>query len=250
MVPGIFADSCFYVNLEDIIKPSNYKGAYLSEVDFISSIHKRTKRDYLARVNDRDFPKAKAALLAKKWAFDYWDGDRRVNYGGYKYIPGRWEKVAEELIRHYKLSNESSVLDVGCGKGFLLFEIKKILPDIKIRGVDVSVYALENSKPEIKEFLDEGCASLLPYEDLSFDLAISINTLHNLNNLKLEKAMKEFSRVSKNQYFCVESYRSEQEKVNLLYWQVTCEQFNSPEEWEWWMRHSNYSGDYSFIFFE
>ena len=216
----------------------------------MSSLHKSTKRDYLARVNDPDFPKAKAAELAKKWAFDYWDGDRRINYGGYNYIPGRWDKVAEALIEHYKLTNSSRILDIGCGKGFLLYDIKKILPNIQVRGLDISQYAIQNSKPEIKRFLENGCASLLPYGDKSFDLAISINTLHNLNNPTLEKAMKEISRVAISQYFCVESYRTEVEKTNLLYWQVTCEQFNTPDEWKWWMLHTKYSGDYSFIFFE
>ena len=88
----------------------------MKEIDFISSLHKSTKRDYLARVNDKEFPKYKAANLAKKWDFDYWDGDRRVNYGGYKYIPGRWSKVAEEMINHYKLESNSKILDIGCGK--------------------------------------------------------------------------------------------------------------------------------------
>ena len=69
----------------------------------MSVLHKSTKRDYLERVNDTDFPKARAAKLAKKWDYDYWDGDRRINYGGYKYIEGRWEKVARKMIDHYSL---------------------------------------------------------------------------------------------------------------------------------------------------
>ena len=66
--------------------------------DFISILHKSTSRDYLARVNENEYPKAKAAKLAKKWGFDYWDGDRRINYGGYRYIEGRWEKVAKAMV--------------------------------------------------------------------------------------------------------------------------------------------------------
>ena len=57
-------------------------------------------------------------------------------------------------------------------------------------------------------------------------------------------------RVGKNKYLCVESYRNESEKTNLLYWQVTCEAFNTPDEWRWWFRKTNYNGDYSFIYFE
>ena len=88
----------------------------MQEVDFMSILHKKTERDYLARVNDKDYPKYKAAELAKKFDFDYWDGDRRINYGGYKYIPGRWSKVAQEIINTYSLKSDSKILDIGCGK--------------------------------------------------------------------------------------------------------------------------------------
>jgi protein-L-isoaspartate(D-aspartate) O-methyltransferase len=219
-------------------------------IDFLSPLHKSTQRDYLARVNDPEFPKHKAAELAKKWDFDYWDGDRRINYGGYKYMPGRWTPVAKLLIEHYKLNNNSIVLDVGCGKAFLLYEIQQLLPEITIRGFDISEYAKINSKPEMKDVIDIGCCSILPYGDKEFDLAFSLNTFHNLSNTKLEQSILEFSRVSKNQYLCVESYRNEIEKANLLYWQVTCEQFNNIEDWQWWFNKTNYQGDYSFIYFE
>ena len=219
-------------------------------IDFLSPLHKSTKRDYLARVNDTEFPKHIAAELAKKWDFDYWDGDRRINYGGYKYIPGRWKPVAELLIEHYKLTNSSKILDVGCGKGFLLFEIKQIIPEITVRGLDISVYAKNNSKTEIKEFIDNACCSSLPYKDKEFDLAFSLNTFHNLCNRKLEKSLTEISRVSNQQYLCVESYITELQKQNLIYWQVTCEQFNNPHDWEWWFNLTQYTGNYSFIYFD
>ena len=92
----------------------------MQEVDFMSSLHKKTNRDYLARVNDKEYPKYKAAELAKKFDFDYWDGDRRINYGGYKYIEGRWEKVAREMIKNYNLKPNAKILDIGCGKGFFI----------------------------------------------------------------------------------------------------------------------------------
>jgi protein-L-isoaspartate(D-aspartate) O-methyltransferase len=74
----------------------------MSYVDFIAPIHKATTRDYLARVNDPEFPKAKAAELASKWGVDYWDGDRRTGYGGMNY-DGRWRKVADLMAQHYGL---------------------------------------------------------------------------------------------------------------------------------------------------
>ena len=220
-------------------------------IDFMSSLHKSTKRDYLKRVNDPDFPKHKASSLAKKFDFDYWDGDRRVCYGGYKYIEGRWIKVAEALNKTYKLPENAKILDIGCGKGYLLYDFLKILPNANIYGLDISQYALENSKPEIKDKLILGNAKELPFEDNFFDLVISINTLHCLEAPYLFAALKEMERVGKmHKYLCVESYRNEIEKANLLYWQVSCEAFNTPDEWLWWFKQTGYKGDYSFIYFE
>ena len=88
------------------------------------------------------------------------------------------------------------------------------------------------------------------YADNSFDLVISINTLHNLDTYELDKALREMERVGKNKYLCVESYRNEDEKVNLMYWQLTCEGFYTPKEWEWWFDLTGYTGDHSFIYFE
>ncbi len=219
--------------------------------DFVSLNHKSTTRDYLARVNDPDFPKHLAAKKAKKWGYDYWDGDRRICYGGYKYIPGRWKSVAENFIDFYDLKSGDKILDIGCGKGFLLYEINILNPEIEIHGIDISKYAIKNSKKEIKKFLKVGNAKKLPYESNYFDFVFSINTLHNLYCYDLEKSLLEINRVSKNKkYICVESYRNEKEKANLLYWQVTCESFYNPEEWAWWFKKTNYDGDHSFIYFE
>ena len=223
----------------------------MAEVDFMSVLHKSTQRDYLARVNDPDFPKAKAAELAKKFDFDYWDGDRRICYGGYRYMEGRWEKVARAMIEHYDLPPKPKILDIGCGKAFLLYDFLKVIPDAEIYGIDISPYAIANSMKEIQDSLRVGSATDLPWPDDYFDLVISITTLHNLHSYDLDASLREMERVGKeNKYLCVESYRNEQEKANLLYWQVTCEAFNTPKEWEWWFEKTGYSGDHSFIYFE
>lgn len=223
----------------------------MSYIDFLSPVHKSTVRDYLARVNDAEYPKAKAAKLAKNWAHDYWDGDRRINYGGYRYMEGRWEKVARMMAEHYGLKAGDKILDIGCGKGFLLFDLTKVVPGIEVYGLDISNYAIVNSKEEVKDRLQVGNATSLPWADKSFDFVFSLNTFHNLHNYDLEKALREMERVSKkDKYLCVESYRTEDEKANLLYWQVTCEAFCTPEEWAWWFKQTSYTGDHSFIYFE
>lgn len=223
----------------------------MAYIDFMSAIHKATQRDYLARVNDPEFPKAKAAELAKKWGYDYWDGDRRICYGGYKYIPGRWAPVAKAMAEHYGLKAGHRVLDVGCGKGFQLVELKKAVPGLIVHGLDISEYAIDNAHDSVKSSLVLGTAAKLPFPDNHFDYVFSINTLHNLYNYELYSSLREIERVSNsNKYVCVESYRNESEKCNLLYWQVTCESFLTPSEWQWLFTETSYSGDYSFVYFE
>lgn len=220
----------------------------MAYVDFLSTVHKSTKRDYLGRVNA--FPKAKAAELARKWDVDYWDGSRDTGYGGYRY-DGRWRAVAEAMAAHYGLKAGMRVLDVGCGKGFLLYDLAQAVPGLEVYGLDISAYAIEHAKEGLEGRLQVAPAQDLPFADKSFDLVYSINTLHNLYCFDLDRALREMVRVGRgNSYICVESYRNEEEKVNLLYWQLTCEGFYTPDEWQWWFDRAGYTGDHSFIYFE
>ncbi|MBI1337379.1 MAG: methyltransferase domain-containing protein [Phycisphaera sp.] len=220
----------------------------MAYIDFMSDLHTRTRRDYLGRVNA--FPKAQAARVAKRFDREYWDGDRQFGYGGMRY-DGRWMKVAQRLAAHYGLKPGQRVLDVGCGKGFLLYDLTQTVPGIEVRGIDISNYAVENAKPELAGALSVGNAVSLPFDDGSFDLVISITTLHNLYCDELDCALREVERVSRGgKYIVVESYRNEEEKANLLYWQLTCECFFTPREWQWWFDRCGYTGDHSFIYFE
>lgn len=217
-------------------------------IDFVSDLHKATKRDYIGRVVSDD--KADCAIIAKQYGYDYWDGDRKYGYGGYRY-DGRWKSVAEKLADHYQLQPEQKVLDVGCGMAHLLYELTQVVPGIKVAGIDISRYALEHAKPEVRSMLQYGQAQDLPFEDNEFDLVVSLATLHNLKVFDLKKALQEIGRVSrKNSYIMVESFRNDREEVNMLYWQLTCASYYSVEEWEWLYREWGYAGDYSFIFFE
>ena len=220
----------------------------MAYIDFIQPVHRATKRDYLARVLAGN--KAGFATIAKRFDIDYWDGSRNTGYGGYKY-DGRWQPVARRLVEHYGLKAGQRVLDVGCGKGFLLHDLGLAVPGLTIAGLDVSSYAIENARNEVSEFLKVGDAVSLPYPDGHFDLVISVNTLHNLRLPELEIALREIERVGKNnKYIVMDGYRTEQEKVNLLYWQLTCECFFTPEEWEWVFAKCGYHGDYSLVYFE
>ena len=220
----------------------------MAYIDFIEQIHKKTSRNYVERVVQHD--KAHCAEVASKFGIDYWDGDRKYGYGGYKY-DGRWRPVAEKMAQHYQLKSGDHILDVGCGKGFLLYEFTQVVPGIQVHGIDISEYGILNAKEEIAPCLKIGQAQELPFLDSSMDFVFSITTLHNLPNYELNQALKEIERVGKNnKHIVVESFRNEREKMNLLYWQLTCRSFYSPQEWEWFFELSGYSGDYGFIYFE
>lgn len=183
--------------------------------------------------------------IAKKYGFDYFDGERKYGYGGYNYNSKYWSQVSIDLINHYNLNNNSKVLDVGCAKGFLLYELKKNLPDLKIEGIDISNYAIKNAKKEIKKYLRIGNAIDLPYADKSFDLVLSIVTLHNLKKDKLQKALSEISRVSKkNSFITLDAYSNDEEKTNMEDWNLTAETMMSKEEWKAFFIECNFHGDY------
>ena len=214
----------------------------------VTPLHRATKRDYLGRMQDE---KVHCMQIAKQYAEEYWDGDRRYGYGGYHYLPGRWQPVAEGLIAEYGLTDQSSVLDLGCGKAFLLHELKLLLPGLRICGIDISEHGLNHATATVQPHLfKHKVQDPLPFGDQEFDLAISLGTFHNLRLFELQTALREMERVGKRGYLMLESYRNENELFNLQCWALTAESFFEVSEWIWLYRHFGYTGDYEFIFFE
>ena len=216
-------------------------------LNIVTPLHKKTKRAYIDRMID---DKVHCMLKAKEYEFDYWDGDRRYGYGGYKY-DGRWKVVAEKLIDIYRLKSDARILDVGCGKAHLLYELKQLLPEAEIHGFDISRHGLGDAPESIRDSLFRYRAQdVYPWGDNYFDLVISLGCLHNLRIFELETAVKEIERVGKSKYIMLESYRNEQEQFNLQCWALTAETFFDTAEWIWLYNHFGYTGDYEFIYFE
>ena len=216
-------------------------------LNIVTPLHKKTRRDYLGRMMDE---KVHCMHKAKEYEFDYWDGDRRYGYGGYKY-DGRWKVVAEALINMYGLKADARILDVGCGKAYLLYEFGQLLPGAQVCGFDISQHGLNDAPESVRDFLIRYRAQdPFPWGDNHFDLVISLGSLHNLRIFDLQTALGEIERVGLNKYIMLESYRSEEELFNLQCWALTAESFFDTAEWIWIYQHFGYTGDYEFIYFE
>ena len=183
-------------------------------------------------------------IIARKFDYDFFDGDRKYGYGGYHYNSKYWSKVVEDIIKFYNLSNESSLLDVGSGKGFMLHDFKVKLPEIELQGLDISEYAVKNSLDTIKEFQIIGNAKNLPFKDKEFDLALSIVTLHNLNREDCATALLEAQRVSKNCYVTLDAYSNEKEKKQMSDWNLTALTVMHVDDWIDFFIDIGFNGDY------
>ena len=184
-------------------------------------------------------------LIARKFGKDFFDGDRRYGYGGFNYNPKYWELVIPSFQNYYKLNKNSTILDIGCAKGFMMHDFKKIIPGIKIKGVDISEYAINNCINTVKNDVMVADARNLPFESNSFDLVISITTIHNFEIDDCKKALKEISRISKkNSFITVDAYRNDKEKETMLAWNLTAKTILHVNEWKNLFKSTQYSGDY------
>ena len=211
------------------------------EIDILAN-YPKAKRNLSARLESKSEESRK---IGRKFGFDYFDGDRNHGYGGFSYNPKFWQPVIPTIVENYKIGSSSTVLDVGCAKGFFLYDLKLAFPEVNVTGVDISEYAIANSIPEIKPYLQVGNATKLPFEDNCFDFVISINTIHNLNREDCAVALQEIERVTKgNSFITVDEYRTDEEKARMEAWNLTALTMMSVDEWKQFFLEVGYTGDY------
>ena len=183
--------------------------------------------------------------IARKFDKDFFDGERKYGYGGYNYNPKFWMYVVKDFEDYYELKDGSKILDVGCGKGFMIYDFLKLNPKFEIKGIDISNYAINNCKKEVANNLQVASCDNLPFEDNSFDLVISINTIHNLEKDECGKSLREINRVSrKNKFIIVDAYRNDEEKKKMFAWNLTAKTIMHVNEWLKFFEKNKYDGDY------
>ncbi len=184
-------------------------------------------------------------IIAKQFGKEFFDGSRTRGYGGYDYHKRFWTEVIKDFIKYYNLTEKSKILDVGCAKGFMLYDLKIAIPNITVKGIDISQYAIDNSLPEIASFLQVGNAKDLSiFSDKEFDLVISINTIHNLKLEECKQAIKEIERVGKNAFITMDAWRNDDEKERMQKWNLTGETYMHVNDWKNLFDEVGYSGDY------
>lgn len=211
------------------------------EIDLMEN-YPKAKRD----VSQRGATKTEEdRQIARQFGKEFFDGERKTGYGGFHYHPRFWQPVVPTFKKYYNLSSENSVLDVGCAKGFMLHDFQELIPGIQVRGVDISSYAIENAIESVKENVSVGDARSLEFDDDSFDLVISITTLHNFEEEECAKALQEIERVSRGKSFItVDAYRNETEKALMNAWNLTAKTIMHVDEWKAFFKKVGYTGDY------
>lgn len=212
-----------------------------NEIDLLAK-YPKAKRDLTQRLESKT---EEVRSVARKFDKDFFDGERKFGYGGFSYNPKYWSEVVKDFSNYYNLNDGSKILDVGCAKGFMLYDFYKLNSNFDLHGIDISKYAIDNSVSEVKNKLLVANATKLPYEDNFFDLVISINTIHNLEKDECATALKEISRVSKkNAFLTVDAYRNDDEKKRMDAWNLTAKTIMSVDDWIKFFGHNNYNGDF------
>jgi len=211
------------------------------EVDLMVN-YPKSKRNLDERQAAKD---PSAVAVARQFGKDFFDGDRLYGYGGFQYNSRFWGPAVPTFQSYYGLTANSKILDVGCAKGFMLYDFSQLISGVTVAGLDISEYAIENAKEEVKPFLKVGNAIDLPYEDNSFDLVISINTVHNLDKNDCPKALQEIERVSRSgKFITVDAYHNDEEKRRMDMWNLTALTYMSVPEWKTYFNETGYTGDY------
>jgi len=202
----------------------------------------QSKRDVLSRLVSKT---EEDKCIAQKFGKEFFDGSRNHGYGGFSYNPRFWQPVVPTFQKYWNLKNGDSLLDIGCAKGFMLYDLKQSIPGMEVYGVDISEYAINNAKEEVRKYCQVSNATKLPFDDKSIDVAISITTLHNLDVVDLATALLEIERITKRgSFITLDAYKNDEEKERMEAWNLTAKTVMHVDEWKVFFSDIGYTGDY------
>lgn len=212
-----------------------------TEINLLAN-YPQANRDVMARGSVKT---EEDRAIARRFGREFFDGDRRTGYGGFSYHPRFWQPTVPVFRDHFGLTSGSSLLDVGCAKGFMIHDFAQLIPGIVVKGIDISSYAIENAIETMAPHVMVADARELPFADKSFDVVVSINTIHNLDRQDLITALKEVQRVQRRGAFVtVDAYRTEEERKRMESWNLTARTILPVEEWVQLFAEAGYTGDY------
>lgn len=209
------------------------------EIDLLVD-YPKIKRDVSARAQEKT---DEQRAIARLYDWRYFDmRTPHICYGGYSY-DGRWIPVVRRFAEHYNLPDGADILDIGCAKGYMLYDFLGMGKDFNVVGIDISKYAVDCCPPEVSAFIGNA-KNLSMFNDKEFDLVVCINTIHNLPEPECRQAVREIQRVGKNAFITVDSYRDDEEKERMMLWNITAETVHSVDGWKKLFEEEGYTGDF------
>lgn len=214
-------------------------------IDFFSSSNSRSSEARLSKIEKR------AEVLTETsdfigFGYDYFDNENyEVGYGGYFY-DGRYASSVLSIVEYFKLLPKAKVLELGCAKGFILFEFMKLGMDV--RGIDKSTYAIEKAVVEVKPFLQCQSATDLPFSENEFDFVYSKEMLPHLNEQEIDSTLCEIMRVASGDNIFLEiQVPSDNYSAELIKkWDCTHKTIKPVDWWEKKLNSHKFSGAVNF----
>jgi len=184
-------------------------------------------------------------LLANEMGKEFYDGKRINGYAGFKY-DGRWKIFLKKIIKKYKLNNKSKVLDIGAKKGFFMHDLKKLLPGIKIYGVEDHYYPISKSMSSVKKKIKLKRFTDLNYKKNYFDFVHAHNSIYQYNLRDIIKIIKIISKISKKSHITIPTYKNDEDRIKFYNWTLTGTLILSANDWKKLFAYVDYKGDYYF----
>jgi SAM-dependent methyltransferase len=185
-------------------------------------------------------------LIALKRDENFFDGDRNYGYGGYVY-DGRWQIIAENIIKTYSLKSDENILQINSEKGFLLKDLKNYNEKLNLFGTETSNYAIKNTVDEVNKNIIISSPNNLPFDDNYFDFVLALGVVYTASLDDAIKIIKEIVRVCKNNSFItLASYSSIEDYFLFRDWTLLGTTVLKKNEWIEVLKYCNYTGDYFF----